>query len=207
MTVPQNSLVSSLTRTSCGVHKVSASWDDGCASDLRVADLMEKYEIPTTFYWPVEWHSLAHENGYIPLWPDECLDILRRHELGSHTITHRHLTKISPDEAEYEIQASQALLMVLFGVKPKKFAPPRGYTNRELTKFTLKLYDSQRLTKWPGLVHVHPNSGANDNRPWRQKLDEELKKGDVELWGHSQELDKYELWLELEDALCDLRRQ
>jgi hypothetical protein len=90
------------------------------------------------------------------------------------------------------------MLERLFKVPVNKFCPPRGYTNEDLTEFTLEHYDSQRLTKGKGLVHVHPNSGANNNMDWR----EYAKTIDVkELWFHSWELDKYDLWEQLEEYL------
>ena len=32
--------------------KITASWDDGTTADLKMAELMVKYVIPTIFYWP-----------------------------------------------------------------------------------------------------------------------------------------------------------
>lgn len=182
--------------------RLTASWDDGCASDYDVAELMSKYAIPAVFYWPVEWHSLAFDSGYLPLSYQDAKSIAGQFDIGAHTITHRRLTALAPAEARYEIAASKSLLEDIFGLTVAKFAPPRGYTNPDLTKFTLGHYKSQRLTKGPALVHVHPNSGVNDKRPWVEVLAE--KDGDVEIWGHSWELDKYGLWEELEEVLSDL---
>lgn len=180
------------------MSKIKLSCDDGCASDVRVAALAKKYGVECVFYWPVEWHSLAYDNGYEPLNYEEAITISKDFEVGSHTITHRHLTKIAEVEAAGEIMESKFLLHRLFGQKITKFAPPRGYTNDLLTSITNEMYKSQRLTKGEGLVHVHPNSGANNNMDWR----EYAKTIDVkELWFHSWELDKYDLWEQLEDYL------
>lgn len=175
------------------------SCDDGCSSDVRVADLCLKYEIPCTFYWPVEWRSLAYDNGYEPLNIVQALKISQDFEIGSHTVTHRHLTRIPYEEARVEISDSKFMLEALFAKPVTKFCPPRGYSNEELTKFTLKLYKSQRLTKGEGLVHVHPNSGANGNVHWL----EYAKNHEItEAWLHSWELDKYpEEWANLEEYL------
>lgn len=178
--------------------KFIMSIDDGCASDVRVADLAQKYEIETIFYLPVEWHSLAYDKGYAPLNYGDAFQIAQEFEIGSHTITHPHLTKLTFQEATYEIIASKTLLQQIFNTPIKKFCPPRGYTTPELTGVTLDHYDSQRLTKGKGLVHIHPDSGANYNIPWRDYA----KSIDVqEIWGHSWEFDKYDLWDELEEFL------
>lgn len=175
------------------------SVDDGCASDVRVAELATKYGIECVFYWPIEHRSLAYENGYKPLSYTDQLNIAHKFEVGSHTCTHRHLTKIDVDEAYLrEIMESKLLLKMMFHKEIKKFCPPRGYVNDELVRRILIHYDSYRLTKGPGLVHIHPNSGANNNKPWRECVDENT----TELWMHSWELDRYpEEWDNLENFL------
>lgn len=174
------------------------SVDDACASDLRIADLLNKYEVEAVFYWPVEWRSYAYDKGYQPLNILEAVQIANQFEIGSYTITHRHLTSLSEHEAQVEITDSKFMMEALFGKEVTKFAPPRGYTNKALTEFTLGLYESQRLTKGKGLCHIHPNSGANGNVPWR----EYAKNNEVEeLWCHTWELDKFGLWEELEEYL------
>lgn len=190
------------------MSRISLSVDDGCASDVRVADLASKYEIPCTFYWPIENHSLAYENGYEPLDYQQALGIVKEHEIGSHTITHRHLTKISTEDAIKEIVGSKYMLERMFQTKVSKFCPPRGYTNEELTSVTLKFYESQRLTKGIGLVHVHPNSGANGNVGWKDYFRMIVERGeeDIELWGHSWEWDKFEMWAEVEDFISEIHK-
>lgn len=164
------------------------SVDDACASDLRVAELAARYEIPCTFYWPVEWVSLGYDKGYKPLDYEQAVQIASSFEIGSHTITHRHLTELDIDEALKEIIGSQFMLQRMFNKPVRKFCPPRGYTNDVLTNTTLRFYDSQRLTKGKGLVHVHPDSGANGNMHWL----EYVRYNEVqELWMHSWELDRY----------------
>lgn len=185
---------------------LTLSCDDGCRSDLRVADLARKYEVPCVFYWPVEWRSLAYYKGYEPLNVFEALSIAQDFEIGSHTVTHRHLTDLSEEEAMIEIADSKFMHESLWGEPATKFAPPRGYTNDKLTEYTLLLYQSQRLTRGPGLVHVHPNSGANGNLDWKDyyRLVKERGEndGNIELWFHSWELNKYpHLWDELEEVL------
>jgi peptidoglycan/xylan/chitin deacetylase (PgdA/CDA1 family) len=177
------------------------SVDDGCASDMRVAELARRYKIETIFYWPVEWHSLAYDNGYEPLNFLQAQVIAAHFEIGAHTVTHRHLTKLSFEEAKKEIIDSKEMLEKLFGKTIKKFCPPRGYTTEELTERTLVHYESQRLTKGKGLVHIHPNSGANNNMDWRlfALAQDEVK----ELWCHSWELDKFDLWDQLEEYLAE----
>lgn len=179
------------------------SIDDGCASDERIASLALEYNIETIFYWPVEWQSLAFSKGYLPLSYAKAFNIAQRFEIGAHTITHRHLTAIPFREALDEILDCKIMLKGLFLKDVTKFCPPRGYTNVELTDFTLRQYESQRLTKGENLVHIHPNSGANNNMPWREYYN--LNKDKItEAWCHSWELDRFNLWDELEDWMKEV---
>lgn len=177
------------------------SVDDGCASDVRVAELAKKYDIVCIFYWPVEWRSLAYDNGYEPLKDEDAHRIAADFEVGSHGLTHRHLTKIPLEDAFDEIFSSKQRLMEMFGQPIDSFCFPRGYSNEALNTFTLSHYKSYRLTKGNDsegnkLVHVHPDSGANDNKPWKECITEK-----THLWMHSFDLDRFSLWDELEDVL------
>lgn len=177
------------------------SCDDGCASDVKVADLCNKYELQCIFYIPVEWHSLAHDMGYKPLEFSELEEINNTFEIGSHSITHRHLTKIPEDEAIYEIEESGHILSHMISKEVKSFAPPRGYLNPHLTKHAEAIYDNIRLTRGKNLVHVHPNSGANDNQDWKILAIQKMNDGDIELWLHSWEIDKFNMWDELDEFI------
>jgi len=177
---------------------IRISADDGCHSDLKLADMCERYNVPLIFYWPVEWHALAFEKAYLPLSFYDADELVEEFKLGSHTITHRHLTKLSQSDAEYEIYASKVMLEGMFNTKINNFAPPRGYTNKDLTSYTMEVYGNQRLTKGEHLVHVHPDSGVNGNVHWLEAINPQTK----ELWLHTWELDKYpEEWNNLEKYL------
>lgn len=176
------------------------SCDDGAESDIRLAELCSKYNIEAIFYWPIEWHNLAL-GRYVPISFANAEKIAKQFEIGAHGITHRSLTRIPENEAMREIEESGKMLESLFDKKVNNFAPPRGYSNGLLTEFTLKFYDKQRLTKGKGLVHAHPNSGANNNKHWLVRIKEiEAAGGEVnEIWLHSWELDRYpEEWDNLE---------
>lgn len=48
------------------------------------------------------------------------------HRIGSHTLTHPHLTQLSPEQAQEEIAASKKKLEDLFGVPVEDFCYPYG---------------------------------------------------------------------------------
>lgn len=182
---------------------ISFSVDDGCLSDIRLATLLEKYDYRMTVYLPVEWQRLNYEKGYLPLKYDDVKNLITRgHELGSHSISHPLLTRIDIDRAEYEIVESKRILEDIFNTKITKFCPPRGYSSNVLDEVIGQHYEQCRLTRGQHLVHIHPDSGANGNKPWTEVLRQKISTDtDVECWGHSWELDKYDLWPELEGVL------
>lgn len=177
--------------------KFRISVDDGAYSDLRLSDLCIKYGVELIVYLPVEWRSLAYSKGYEPLSYNEAFKLSERHEIGSHTVTHRHLTDLPQDEILREVEDSKNMLEKLFNQPIAKFAPPRGYTNNFIDHCVHDTYEEQRLTKGDHLVHIHPDSGANDNKPWQECVNENT----TEIWTHGWELDKFDLWGELEDFL------
>lgn len=180
------------------------SVDDACQSDMRIAELASKYEVDTVFYWPLEWQNIAFQKGYKPLHFTQALDIAKTHTVGSHTITHRHLTRLDTEEEKTEeIIASKLALERIFNKEVVHFAPPRGYINQDLDRLARLFYKEVRLTKGTDdegykLVHIHPDSGANSNQPWVNCLEDNI---DVHLWCHSFELDRFGLWDELEAVL------
>jgi hypothetical protein len=113
------------------------------------------------------------------------------------------------EEARIEISDSKYMAETLRRQTITKFAPPRGYTNDDLTEFTLELYETQRLTKGPNLVHIHPDSGANGNVPWQDRyiaVKNYHQGDDIELWGHGQEFDRYNMWREIEEFFLENAR-
>lgn len=186
------------------MSKIILSVDDGCQSDIRVAELAENYDLDCTFYWPVNWITYAYKKGFEPLTWTQARQIARDHSIGSHGISHLRLTRIPTDAAKAEIKDSQVMLSRLFNQNINSFCPARGYTNPELTEYTLRFYEHQRLTVgWDGeykLVHVHPKSGVNDDKDWKEYAKDYDK---VHLWMHSHELDEYGLWNELEEFISE----
>lgn len=187
---------------------VIISIDDGSASDMRVAELAKKHNLEAVFYIPVEWAGLNTFNGREPLTFNQVQELADNFELGSHGITHRHLTSIPYSEAVTEIVDSKKMLENLFNVKVTKFCPSRGYLNDELIKVVEDNYDSYRLTKGEDsdgytLVHVHRASGANENQPWLQRIETLQAIGitKIHCWMHSYDLDRQNLWGELETIM------
>lgn len=60
------------------------------------------------------------------------------HEIGSHTLTHPYLTRISPEQAREEIGASKKWLEDAFGVSIEHFCYPYGDYNERVRQLSME---------------------------------------------------------------------
>ncbi|MEX0616720.1 MAG: polysaccharide deacetylase family protein [Candidatus Woykebacteria bacterium] len=102
---------------------VTTSWDDGHVLDLKLAKLLKKYNIFGTFY--ISPKNIEHEKKDL-LSNRDILNISKDFEIGAHTLTHPHLTKISLKEAEEEIIESKEYLEKIISKKVHSFCYPYG---------------------------------------------------------------------------------
>lgn len=102
---------------------VTTSWDDGHMLDARLAELLKKYGIKGTFYIAPENYESKPENR---LSNAQIKKISTDFEIGAHTMTHAHLTKISDAEAYSEIVDSKKYLEEVTGQEVLSFCYPRG---------------------------------------------------------------------------------
>ncbi len=110
--------------------KVIASWDDAAVWDIRIAELMKKYSIPTIFYWPVNLEKSINVSRVGKfLTRNQCEEIAKEFEIGSHTVTHSFLTKIPLQSANHEIKESRKNLQEWLNQPINSFCYPRGYAN------------------------------------------------------------------------------
>jgi len=106
---------------------VTTSWDDGTITDLRLAELLEKYGIKGTFY-------IATSFLDNPLSKKAILALDKKVEIAAHTISHPDLTKVSLLEAEKEIKDSKTYLEDLLGHSISVFCFPYGRYNDTIKK-------------------------------------------------------------------------
>lgn len=102
---------------------VTTSWDDGHRLDARLAALLKKYGIKGTFYIAPKDYESGQEDR---LTTDEIKTLSESFEIGAHTMTHAHLTKIPKDKARSEIEESKRYLEELTGRSISAFCYPRG---------------------------------------------------------------------------------
>ena len=106
---------------------VTTSWDDGHPLDLRLAEMLSKYDIPATFYIPVERVKRGCMNT------GEIQEISRGFDIGGHTYNHVHLPLLSVRDAEREIVDSKVKLEEITGKGLTSFCYPYGEYNARIT--------------------------------------------------------------------------
>src|SRR5476649_226616 len=114
---------------------VTTSWDDGHKLDLKLARLLKKYEMPATFYIAPRNHEFSEENR---LNDKDIIDISKHFEIGSHTMSHQHLTKVSSEQADFELRESKRYLEEVIGKEIVSFSYPYGDYDRSILKLVEK---------------------------------------------------------------------
>lgn len=184
------------------------SWDDGCLSDLRLAELLRKYKLPAIFYIPVKCELSKH---------DICV-LAKDFDIGGHTINHKILRGLDPDEAYCELKDSKDYLEDLTGQKIHSLCYPRGRYDNSIINIVQEIgYKEARTTKVLNIfkptdpfeietsVHVY-NRKEYDGVDWLNtamvlfnKVIRPSGRFDYfHLWGHSWEISKFDYWKDLE---------
>jgi peptidoglycan-N-acetylglucosamine deacetylase len=100
---------------------VTTSWDDGDQRDLRLAELLRARGIEGTFYIPIEAYRqpmLSHA---------ELRELSSQgFEIGAHSVSHKHLWKLSAKELAEEINPCKPALEDILGSEVRMFCYPRG---------------------------------------------------------------------------------
>jgi peptidoglycan-N-acetylglucosamine deacetylase len=102
---------------------VTISVDDGHPTDLRTADLLDKYGLGATFYVPAT-------NPERPVMrPAEIREISKRFEVGGHTMNHVPLRFLPRAKAWSEVIEGKTWLQNVLGRRVISFCYPRGKFN------------------------------------------------------------------------------
>jgi peptidoglycan-N-acetylglucosamine deacetylase len=207
---------------------VTTSWDDGHKMDLKLACLLQKYNMPATFYI-----SPAHKEfpKKVLLSAQEIQFLNEIFEIGGHTLRHHNLARVPLDVAIDDIKAGKDLLETIIGKKLQSFAYPYGAYTEQVQKTVLHLgftlaRTTQRFSteisgqhyELPTTVHAytHLSDLLQISRygtiQWpklaRYFFDRTMKYGGVfHLWGHSWEIDRAGAWQSLETVFKYIANQ
>ena len=109
-------------------NKISISFDAawGGAKTLGILDLLDEYNIKTTFFlvdiWTQKYPELVKEI------------VARGHEIGNHSTSHPQMSKLNETQIAKELNTQADNVLAIAGVRPVLFRPPYGdYNNRVIT--------------------------------------------------------------------------
>ena len=204
---------------------VTTSWDDGHILDLKLAKLLIKYSIKSTFYISPN----ASEFKKDQLLSEKDIVLLSKDfEVGAHTVNHVNLPHVDEKTAVREISESKNYLEKLIKRKIYSFCYPYGNYNDEIKKIVKNSgFTFARTTRRHRFIllndnyeigtSVHAYSHLSDlidlktlisNKTiiWDKiaikRFDEVYRKGGIfHLWGHSWEVEKFDQWEQLEKVL------
>lgn len=104
--------------------------------------IMQKYAMLGTFYI-----TTGRLDGDLGMYPHNVVKLFKAgNHIGSHSVSHSHLTQISSKSLMQELTQSQIYLQKLLGVPVKDFALPYGDYNNPVISQVKKNYRSNRTT-------------------------------------------------------------
>ena len=116
---------------------VSISFDASWGADKTIAilDILDQYNVKTTFFLV---------GGWVDKYPDMLKEIAARgHEIGNHSDTHAHMSKLNEQQIRNELQGMSDKVERLTGIRPNLFRPPYGeYNDRVISVSRAEGYEA-----------------------------------------------------------------
>lgn len=122
-------------------HKLKAvtfSYDDGVTQDIRLIELLNRYNLKCTFNLNSELlgtnNWLIRENqriAHYKIWPEDVREIYAGHEIAVHTLTHPNLTTLDEQEIIRQVEEDRLKLSELAGYEVVGMAYPCGGVNND----------------------------------------------------------------------------
>ena len=202
---------------------ITFSYDDGVTQDIRLIELLNKYNLKCTFNLNSE--LLAHKgmlmrNGlriaHYKVHPDDVKNIYDGHEVAVHTLTHPNLTRCEDAEVIRQVENDRLHLSELVDYEVVGMAYPCGGVNNDdrvadiIKKHTGVKYSRTITTN--SSFDLQENLYRFDPTAYHLDFEELMALGEAFLalkpetpklfyiWGHSYEMDYGpDYWVKLED--------
>ncbi len=102
------------------IKTITTSWDDGHPLDVRIADLLQQYNLAGTFYIP------KRNGNQAILREAQMRELAHNFEIGGHTLNHILLRNANEKVLEQEIDGSYKWVRDVTGTIPVSFCFPGG---------------------------------------------------------------------------------
>ena len=202
---------------------VTFSYDDGVTQDIRLVELLNKYNLKSTFNLNSE---LLNNKGVLiregkrishyKIHPDDVKSIYEGHEIAVHTLTHTNLTTVNDAEVIRQTEQDRLNLSELAGYEVVGMAYPCGGVNNDDrvaeilktstgVKYSRTIACNSSFDLQNNLYRFNPTAFHLDFDNL-MKLSEDFinlnsdKPQIFYIWGHSYEMDYYpDYWIKLEE--------
>lgn len=202
---------------------ITFSYDDGTTQDIRLVELLNKYNLKSTFNLNQELLSrneiIIRNNEKIchyKLHPDDVKNVYEGHEVAVHTLTHPNLTQCSDEEVIRQVETDRINLSNIVGYEVVGMAYPCGNINNDErvagliknntgVKYSRTITTTDNFDLQYNLYRFNPTAFHLDFEKIMQLGKEfvELKTDTPKIfyiWGHSFEMDySSEHWMKLEE--------
>lgn len=194
---------------------ITLSFDDGISQDIRLIELLNRYQLKCTFNINTGLtspdHDFTMDNLRISHLPLATLkEIYKGHEVAVHSHTHPDLTQLSASEIYQELKTDYDHIRLEFGVEPIGMAYPYGTFNDTVVKvvkqiglqYARTVNDSYSTQIPQDLCRLRPTCHFND--PKLLDIIDHFLNTEHEspqllyIWGHSYECDLEDNWDYLE---------
>lgn len=194
---------------------VTLSYDDGVVDDIKLIDILNKYNLKGTFnlnsgikggdFW------VCNHKKIIRLDLNKSVHLYDGHEVAVHTLTHPDLVKLSEAEIKEEVLEDKNKLEEIFGYEVRGMAYPYGTYDHKVMdvinkcgiKYSRTVEDTENFTlpseflKWKPTCR-HKNKKLMDiANKFIEEDENEMKL--FYLWGHSYEFYVDDNWQVIED--------
>lgn len=129
---PELVAISSVQRPALNGRLVTISVDDAHPTDMRTAELLQKYQLKATFYVP-------RFNPERPSMPEkQIVDLARDFEIGAHTVNNLRLKNLPEAKAWAEIRECKDWLQDVLGTEVASFCYPGGKFDSRVVRLVKK---------------------------------------------------------------------
>ena len=200
---------------------VTFSYDDGVVQDIRLIELLNKYELKCTFNLNSELlgkKGMLDVNGqrvaHYKVAAEDVREIYEGHEVAVHTLTHPNLLKLDEEEIIRQIEQDRINLEKLVGYDIVGMAYPGGgnddrvaeiIKNKTKIRYSRVVEGIKSFELQDNLYRFRPSMDhLADFERITKRINEFInlkpdKPQILYIWGHSYELDAGDGWSKIEE--------
>lgn len=203
------------------------SYDDGVLDDIKLLSFMEECNIKGTFHLNSKTLGRTKRaviDGYdtdvSTIQVKDVACYYQKQEVACHTLDHFDLTKLQPDEIEYQVKKDKENLEQFIQKPVIGFSYPFGSYNQqvkmELKKIGIQYARTVNSThsfcipddflEWNPTCH---HNDVNLNVLLEEFLNKQVEDGKLQLfylWGHSYEFQQKKNWNVIEEIFCKVHK-